>query len=147
MFLFGPSCLSWMNNRFYFFICHLSLTCLHSSLFFRLVSMKYIVAIIVALLVAVVTSQPIPPSPGYPYCNVCGPGRRVTIAGGIVTPPSPDSPVTCAKFQLAGQKGFIQAKYCSILVSVGLLAKCGCAAPTPTRRPTRRTTRRPTYRS
>ena len=88
--------------------------------------------------------QPIPPSPGFPACNICGAANlRVTINNAVVTVPTSD-PVTCANLQRAGDLGFIEAQFCPVLPGFAATT-CGCAeiagggivaTPVPTPAPT-----------
>ena len=68
---------------------------------------------------------PIPPSPGFPVCNVCGPDNlRVTNPGALVEINGLD-PVTCADFQRAGDEGFVQAEFCALLPGFAQMS-CDC---------------------
>ena len=75
---------------------------------------------------APVKHVPIPPSPGFPACNVCDandPTVRVTNNNAIVEIDG-QNPTTCFEFQLAGDNGFIEAAFCPAVV--GFLTVCGC---------------------
>ena len=77
--------------------------------------------------------QPIPPSPGFPSCNVCGAdGARIAIPTAVVTLPE-QGPVSCGDLQRAGDLGFIQADACVLLPPFA--APCGCSVDTPTSSP------------
>lgn len=66
---------------------------------------------------------PVPPSPGFPPCSVCGPGKEVTLPDVVITPPQ-SQPVTCDAFQRAGQLGFVDPQFCAILPTIA--APCAC---------------------
>ena len=84
--------------------------------------------------------QPVPPSPGFPVCNVCGADNlRVTLLDANVTIGGQD-PVTCIQLQDAGDQGFIEAQFCPAVPAFAM-AFCGCAdvgdnTPVPTPAPT-----------
>ena len=67
---------------------------------------------------------PIPPSPGFPPCSVCGDGLEVTLPDAIVMLPT-YHPATCGHVQLAGLLGFVETELCPLITP--LLADCGCA--------------------
>ena len=72
---------------------------------------------------------PLPPSPGFPACNVCNandPTIRVTNNDFIVEIEG-QNPTTCFNFQRAGDNGFIEETFCPAVV--GFLAGCECMAP------------------
>ena len=68
---------------------------------------------------------PIPPSPGFPPCNVCGEGLEITNPDFVVEIPG-QRPATCSAFALAGTGGFIDPDTCPAIP--GLIMGCGCAA-------------------
>ena len=70
-------------------------------------------------------TPPIPPSPGFPACSVCGPDREISNSSAIVTIPDQD-PVTCQTFQISGQEGFIPAEFCGLVVA--FTGPCECVA-------------------
>jgi len=72
--------------------------------------------------------SPIPPSPGYPFCSVCGPGLAITLPGVMVNIPT-KNPTTCASLQNAGELGFIEPQFCPLLT--GAASPCGCAPIVP----------------
>jgi hypothetical protein len=85
--------------------------------------------------VAVVTSAPaaasmpsagLPVSPGYPACDVCGAGNKVTKPDVEVVVPDRD-PTTCAAFETGGQLGFIEPDHCNVGLLAVFLKDCGCA--------------------
>ena len=69
-------------------------------------------------------SSPLPPSPGHPRCDVCGPGKEVSNPEVVLTIPLSE-PKTCKALQTAGQNGFIEEQYCGLMG--GLVAPCECA--------------------
>jgi len=74
-----------------------------------------------------------PPNPGYPPCNICGPGdERITNTDAIVVIFGQDQG-TCQDFQSSGDQGFIGPELCPMIPS--LVAVCGCAMPSPAVRP------------
>ena len=68
-----------------------------------------------------------PENPGYPSCYVCGPGKVVTIANGVVTP-SDKPPTVCGIFQQAGLLGYVDPDLCPMMLD--LTENCGCEVGT-----------------
>ena len=69
---------------------------------------------------------PLPPSPGFPPCNVCDandPTVRITNRDAIVEISGQD-PTTCFNFQRAGDFGFIAEAFCPAVA--GFLSPCDC---------------------
>ena len=69
---------------------------------------------------------PVPPSPGFPACNICGGTLRVTMPDVVVDIPT-FGETTCGTFQTAGDTGFIEEQFCALVA--GFAAPCGCAEP------------------
>ena len=74
--------------------------------------------------VAAPAAAPIPPSPGFPECSVCGPGLRVTLPDVMLNIPT-FGDTTCGVFETAGLTGFIEEQFCPLVTSFA--APCGCA--------------------
>eukprot|EP00541_Cyclophora_tenuis_P005594 CAMPEP_0116554488 /NCGR_PEP_ID=MMETSP0397-20121206/7620_1 /TAXON_ID=216820 /ORGANISM="Cyclophora tenuis, Strain ECT3854" /LENGTH=470 /DNA_ID=CAMNT_0004079655 /DNA_START=716 /DNA_END=2124 /DNA_ORIENTATION=- len=73
--------------------------------------------------------NPLPPSPGFPPCNVCGvTGSFVTLPNVVVEDIPETGPQTCAALFQAGMIGFIPPEVCPAVVV--LAETCGCAFPT-----------------
>ena len=67
---------------------------------------------------------PNPPSPGFPPCNVCGPGGlRMTLPDVVIDIPG-RGPTACRDFQCAGDLGHIDPAYCHLMPDFA--APCGC---------------------
>ena len=70
-------------------------------------------------------NAPIPPSPEYPPCSVCGEGKRVTNFTNKTAPmPGESPPLSCGQFELVGFSGFIEAGFCPAMVQ--FTEPCGC---------------------
>ena len=78
------------------------------------------------------TFTPVPPSPNFPPCSVCGEGLRVSLPNTVITIPTFGN-TTCAEFELAGDLGFIDEQFCPLIV--GFAAPCGCVASSDTPAP------------
>jgi hypothetical protein len=92
----------------------------------------FVAAVLAATIGAFVTAVELPPSPGFPFCQVCGAGQVVTIPDGIVLAPGTDQ-TDCATIQYGGFNGYVDPEYCPVIVE--FLFECGCmtgTAPTAT---------------
>ena len=78
------------------------------------------------------TFTPVPPSPNFPPCSVCGEGLRVSLPNTVITIPTFGN-TTCAEFELAGDLGFIDEQFCPLIA--GFAAPCGCVASSDTPTP------------
>ena len=70
-------------------------------------------------------SAPLPPSPGFPPCSVCGPGSEVTLPDVMITNFFGGSPLTCLEFQSAGRLGYLDPAICAGVAS--FVSSCGCS--------------------
>ena len=68
-------------------------------------------------------NTPIPPSPGYPDCNVCGDGMEVTLPDVIIVF-VPSESYSCSQLYIFGIGGFISPEECLIIQS--FTGPCGC---------------------
>lgn len=70
---------------------------------------------------------PVPPSPGFPPCDVCG-GKGEAMRYPDMLLDIPDSnPVSCLNLQLSGIRGYIDPHFCPDIVPIA--DPCGCEAP------------------
>ena len=92
----------------------------------------FVAAVLAAMIGAFVTAVELPPSPGFPFCQVCGAGQVVTIPDGIVLAPGTDQ-TDCATIQYGGFNGYVDPEYCPVIFE--FLFECDCmpgTAPTAT---------------
>ena len=87
----------------------------------------YPLLILAAVWAAVVQAQqsmPVPPSPGFPGCSICGPGFEVSTPDLILNNVPQTDPISCGAFQSSGQLGFIDPVFCPAVQA--LATPCGC---------------------
>lgn len=80
-------------------------------------------ALVSALVSAPGVNLPLPPSPGFPSCNVCGEGNDVMDSDAIVNMPG-KLPISCATLEEASDLGFVATKLCELVPSN--TTPCGC---------------------